>query len=497
MILDTLEILIEADRSGLESSFKAALTTVYTFVNKMNDQSVNWKQILAGAISPAIISGVASMFALALYQTLQFQGAIKTAGATTSGFGNQLGDMTDKAIDLSRGTLTTAQQAAQGLALLARSELDAATQMYVAENATKVAKLTGMGYLEVIQMLIGAFKGWGITTLPTATKALESLWKASQDGQIAFKDLVTEIGKLGPAFLQGGFTPEAIESIAYQMEQLSKVIPVEDVVSDMTQISRAIDGSNPVLAELLGGLPKIKEMINEEGVVAVFRRIADIIKTGPLVEQQALGAAMNWTESQINSLSSISEAEFNKIAENTGPAITAAKSLTQSYIDSLTELDKLRISWNGFMTDMAQNKGLMSLFTVASALVDAMAFIAKALDILPDMTQGIIDKGFGKLADVSKSPGGQAFYNTLSDILEKTGIGQGLRDLFGDPKGANNATRTGQPLTSQSNTTVSQGPMAMNSGGSTFNNTFIVGGAGGDQTARDIAKYLQTQMHLG
>jgi hypothetical protein len=201
--IDTLQILVEADASQIEGVLKRALTTVTGAVSSMNKQEVDWTSIFTRAVSPALIAGVASTFAIALEQFTAFNTAAinlnNTATPATaefaSGIGKASGDIYNMASSAGRGLGDTAD----AYYAFTKAGLDNAAAQYAVVKASGIAYDTQTDLKVVTNELSNLFEKWGVTTTPQVTEALTGLTNSLGKGKFSFGEMVDTIASEGSA----------------------------------------------------------------------------------------------------------------------------------------------------------------------------------------------------------------------------------------------------------------------------------------------------------
>ncbi len=350
-VLETLEIVIEADRSGLESQLKRAGQSITSFVSQMNNQQVSWTSILSKSITPALMASIASTFALAITQALQFQNALQTASLNTSdSFKTNSGGITDSVLNIASSTGQSASDVAQAMGILGNSYKDAATQLGILNDMSKIATIRNISLADAVNTLNPVLQNWGIDTVAGADDALTALNYATSVGKVQFDQLTDAIAGAGIA-LRGSISAS---DAALQLETLSNVAGETGnmVVSQFDVISKGIVDMLSPLNLLNGGFDHMQTLLKTGGLPAVFQQISDTLRqAGPAAME--LGKQMGFTAEQVKVLvGSGLDGAFIKAKDAADDANKSVKSLNQSFAESMTLTKELGMVWNAIMTDI-------------------------------------------------------------------------------------------------------------------------------------------------
>lgn len=188
-MFDELKILITGDTSGIETTMKRALNVVQGGVKQMNAQEVDWTGIFSRAVSPAIISGVASVFAFAISQAVNFQTALATTGTAAGESTSQIGALSQSALNLSRTVPSSAQDIATAMTQVSAILSDTSDQQ---EVVTAMAQLAAAGFgnlSDIVAAAVPIFKQFGVTTADEAVKVLTDLMHGAEAAKESIPDL--------------------------------------------------------------------------------------------------------------------------------------------------------------------------------------------------------------------------------------------------------------------------------------------------------------------
>ena len=360
--LDTLKILIEADARGLSTQLKRATDSVLGFVDKMNDQQVNWQKVLAGSLDTAIISGIASSFALAIEQTLSFQNSLLNVSNNT---GAALGSTSDQ-----MNLLTTmAGQTGAGIGdTTAAFEAfykqfgNAAAAQTLTTQAGQLALASNQNLSELMPTLIQLFNQWGITTLPAAEDALTGLVNAAGKGKFTLDELISTISDQGP--LLSGKTN--IKTMAIDLQALSSQTSLtkSTIVTGFQAISQGIANPLSQMSILVRGVRD--DIKGPDGLIKAFSDVAGTIKAfGPAGVTMANGMGIG-TTAAVN-LGNQGKSSFDKAAQAAKGIQDNLTPLQTVINNNISDLDKFKLAWSGLLAELTKEIGIPVLDRLTGA----------------------------------------------------------------------------------------------------------------------------------
>ncbi len=493
-ILDTLEILIEADSRGLETQLKKAGTTISGFIEKMNSQEVNWQAILAGSLDTAIISGIASSFALAIEQAVQFQNATlnmnNIATPATKSFADSINQLGGQAYQLAQTSGQSLGDAASAFEAFSKAGLDASAATYAVNEASGIAYATNQDFSSVVTELVGLFQNWGITTIPQVSSALTGLGNAAQNGKFSFNELINALTPQGAVLS----TKTNISDTAISLAELSTQsgLTKTAILDTFNQISTAAgQGLADPINNIVGSMSKYISS-GPDGMITAFQKIGSFINQSGPAMAGVWGQAIGMMGADVASFQNTSLESFKKTAvaadELKGHLVPIDDIITANTSDT----DKLAIAWNHFKTALSEfilppaMKELQMLLDDMTGTIDLVAgFFAKA----PTLINGLKGSGTGNVANSTPSGGLSLGLINGSSLLSNT---SGLNDL-GNSIATSIATFLSKNSNSNSNTPIQSSSQSSTS----FNNTFNVNGNSSPAvTAQSITTSMYNQ-HLG
>ncbi len=414
-VLDVLEILVEADASGLETQLKRAGTNIQSFVSSMNKQEVDWTQILSRTISPAIIAGVAASFASMITQMMSFQSTTASVGASsTDSFASVntgVGGSAEAMAELGNHVRQTASdmKVAEGIIDRAFGGTETADMLNVIAMAAGQLATEGIGSVTTnAQLLSNTLSVWGVKTGPEAQAALDGLNTAAKNGKIGILDLATIMENEGPKMAGSVNFSDAVISLNTWTTVAGQTVETAKNSFDAigTAIQDQVIGKVNIMNKTVGNMGTI---VKNSGMEGAFGDLAKYINANPTAAVNGLGSQMGLTEISMNAdMKSVISGGIMPFITKVDEAKTHIETLTDSYHKFLDTAP-----WANFFNIM-QNLALQMAQVVGGAFENMGKSIAIAVGAAP----GLISA----LQDVSKS---QDVAKGLNDQL-KTSIGSKL-----------------------------------------------------------------------
>lgn len=370
--IETLQILIEADRSGLESQLKRAGTTIQQFVNSMNKQEVSWTQILSKSITPALIGTIASTFAIAVSQALQFQNAMQQSSLSAAdSFGTNSAKMTGSVLDTSSATGKSATDVAAALGTIQQVYKDTADAQKVLNAVTEEASIRDIDAANAASMLVPLFQQWG-ENANNVSKDLAVINESVKDGKINFNDLTTALTESGVSMSKVGLT---IPQVAAQLALISdrSGLTSDAVLQVFSNISKAVQDPNDKLNLLMGGINKMADDLKAGGLAKAFQDIADHINSAGNNASSLYDGVVGDSKA-ITEFKTQGKSAFAEILPASQKLIDNTATLEQQMQDNMTVTKELGKAWTNFVNDLlagpipALEKALTDLLSGADTL---------------------------------------------------------------------------------------------------------------------------------
>lgn len=403
-VIDTLQILIEADASGLETQLKRGMDTVSRFVDKANSQELDWQKILAGTLDTAIIGGIASSFAIAITQAVGFQNSLLNLNNSAAGTSSAMDAATGS---ISSGLVNAATQAGASLGdtasayeALYKQIGDASGAQSLTGQIGEIAMELGTNLTTLMPQIIDLFNQWGITSLPAAESALQGLVESAGQGKFSFSELLNIISQQGP-ILQSRTN---VSDLALQLQALSNVSTLSKgtIENNLSAIANSV--ANPLSTmNLLAGTGKA--FTGPDGLITAMQKLNGFLSQAGATAQ-TFGAQFGLSASTVT-----------QDANTSASALKGAKSATDDMRKSLVDLDtylaahesvttKFQKDWALIMNTLGQNIGVPVLETIIADF-DEISHLFNAAK-----TGGFVGFITSLLGDV-----GSAFTQNLSKIM--------------------------------------------------------------------------------
>lgn len=417
--IDTLEILIEANAQGLTSQLKRATDSITSFVSSMNKQEVDWTSILSRTISPAVISGVAALFATAISQSLQFsQTVAQTAAQSTSTFQDGADKVGQSALNISNTTGASAGSVAQALGIAAKSFSDLALQQLVVTDASMLSE-RGFGSLtDVTKQLSDVLVAWGINSVGAGSDALDKLIVSSNNSKLSFSDFVSTITSNGPALKDVLSFQDAVTGLAAFSKETGVTKTV--AIDSFTAIAKAAQDPLDQMNILAGGPGKIAEALKSGGIIEGFQLVGETINKYPTVAAQLLGKQMGLTADSVSTFRDLSVKDLQDVAAEQQKLIANQQTISGLFDNSKSVLSEffrfITNAWNAIIA-LFQNpqKTAGGILGIAGDLSQGPSGIS---DLLGKGAEGIMGLlGGGSKVNSETSQGGGPSNNSFSNTF--------------------------------------------------------------------------------
>jgi len=306
MTLDTLQILIEADAAGLKSQLLRAGDNIKNFVSSMNKEEVNWTSILSRTISPAIISGVAATFAMAITNMLQFQNAVATTGnMTADSFSSNSAAVSKEITGLSNTWGVARTDITDAAGYVYKAFGDTAESAVILSKASALASGSNglLSVQEAAQKMTDVLVAWNITTAPEAAASLDRIFNASKNSKLSFSEFTDVLIENGPQMRNIGLK---VDDMAIAMEAFSQTsgITGDNIKETFALITDAATNSGSKLVGILGSNGTVSKEIRDNGFGSVIKELSDKISglgTSAVTVLGSLGVSPNLVSSLQNS----------------------------------------------------------------------------------------------------------------------------------------------------------------------------------------------------
>lgn len=482
-----LVINIVADSKQATTVLKSFSDTVSNTIDKVNNGGLDWQKILAGSLDLSIISGIASTFALAIEQAVQFQNATMNMNnvvtPATTALAGSIGQIGGQAYNLAESSGQSLGDAASAFEAFSKAGLDSAAATTAVNEASQIAYATGEDYKAVVTELVGLFQNWGVTSAPQVTAALTGLANASQNGKFSFDELIAAMSPQGSVLS----TKTNISDTAISLATLSTQsgLTKDAIIDTFAQISTAASQglANPI-NNLVGSMSKTIST-GPDGLITAFQKIGSFInQSGPNMAG-IWGQSIGIMQGDVSSFENTTKTSFANTATAANTLNGHLKTLGDITSTNTSEATKLSIAWKDFITKM-------DTFVLPPAL--------KLLEITLDDINASIDliTAFfakppvatvqGKPSTVGNMSGSTPSGGLNLDVLSGTS-GLGSKASL-DALGSTIASSIGSWLTNNSKSSATNMPTNTST---QVNITSNISGAGGNASA--VGGHVATQLY--
>jgi hypothetical protein len=433
-IIDELKVVISADYSSLKVSLDQGINALKDFMSEANSGQIDWVNILQGTFTPALIATIASSFALAIENALQFQSQVAGMNAQLS---NTEGGATDTSTAV--GTLgslvdSTGQSSADLASTYAvmLQQFNGNTQA-AQQVTTALGQLAEMGIAPLstlTQQATSIFQAWNVTTGSEAVSALNGMYQAAQSGNLSWADMTSNLEDVGGELRT---TNTSISATASAMQALSKTpgATPADVASDFQAIaSAASNGANP-LNGLHTAFGNINTDINKGGLNQALIDLQQDL-SGSATQAQALALAIGIPPAAVTQLNLLHTTQFKNILSDqeaiidnnktiiagfaqyqaTAPTTGLWNKITAGLGEAGTSLMDLLTNPGQFYKNIvtpgtAENETGLNIGSVTSASASGLLTgLAGLGNLLTLGTAGLLGNALGGLNSTYSNPGG-------------------------------------------------------------------------------------------
>lgn len=469
-VLDTLSILIEADSSGLTSQLKTVVKGVVSAVESINSEGINWEKILGATATPAIIASVASAFALAITQSLQFQNSLNTSGTAAGETSDQIAATGQAALSMSQTVTPSAQDLAN--AMLQVSAVFGTNTQATQDITQAMAELSDSGFgnlNDIVSASLNIFKQFGVTTESQGVQVLTNLMNAASGAKESIPALADQFGSFSDQLpgVDKNVTTFAnlISTYASEVKNLGAT-GAADIFAALATSSNTAVGPMELLGISFGEVQK--SLLTDGGLTAIEGTSTTLKNMGPgasLVATQFGLSATQVGQFQTNA------SKLGQIAIDAKAIATNAQTIPGAFDQSDSSIRQLMLDWNTLKADMTSNaivegidliaKALLGVITGFQVIAIGIASVMDGIELLGKIALDVITGNFGQISKDAAST-----MNQISNLgaLEIQKLGGDGSNAFTGPSGAFGGGNTNSTNSNPTSTVSS----------TQFNNTFNI-----------------------
>jgi len=427
MILDDLQILITADSRGVEQVLKKTTQTVLGTVNNINSQEIDWTSIFTQSVSPAIIAGVASMFAFAISNAVQFQAAMNTAGTAAGDTPDQIAQVGSAALSLAGSTAQAPQDLANSMLSLSAVLPNVSDQ---SEVTAAMAQLAGSGFgslSDITQAAIPIMQEFGVTTADGAITVLTDLMHGAQASKESIAEFANSFSPYGTAFADAGVTLDNLNGLmstfAGEIEAVGKT-NAEAVFSSLATSANNPAGPMELLGSSIGDVRK--SLTTDGGIDAITKASNQMQILGP--SAQIVATAFGFSSQQVLAFQ-LDAKNLTQVIADTKTAGENTQTIAQAFIQADNDLRDFQNDWETLKTN---------LIPIGDLLLKGMGDLAKNIStyVIPavgtianDINNGEISKALGDSIGAGLAATGGAVVNFYKNLFQQATAGSGANGV--------------------------------------------------------------------
>lgn len=445
-VIDTLQVLIEADARGLETTMKKAIDIATGAVGEINKQEVDWTSIFSRSVSPAIISSVASMFAFAIAQSVQFQTAMAQTGTAAGESSQQIAQMSQQALDMSKNVPASAEELAGTMTQVSAifGTNTAATQ----EITQAIAELAASGFgslNDITQVSMDLFRQWGVTTSDEAIQVLTDLMHAAQGTKESIPSIGQQFAAVTPPLIEAGMHLKDFNNILSGFAAQVQTVGPDQAKAVFEAIATGASDASSPMAIFGGGVEKLRSSLRDNGGLDVIQRLSTVFSRQFGDNVGLIAKSFGLTATQVEGL--INEGkQLPTIASNQEAIAKSAQDINGAYGESNSTFRQLILDLNQLKAAAIELGGAFApLATIignvfVNAAQDAEAFFKHLTDFIGSGFSVMFGNSFkNAFKDMWSSAGGIA-----DDVLKP--IQQAMNGAYGLISGNSSFNQVNQRL---------------------------------------------------
>ncbi len=482
-VIDTLQILVEADARGIDQVLKNVISTVTGTVNQINKQEVSWTEIFTRSVSPALIGGIASMFAFAIEQSVSFQQSMLKTGTAAGESTNQIAQTSIAALDLSK----TIPQSAQDIsnAMLQISAIFGKNTEATRTVAEAMGQLSSAGFgnlNDIVAASMDIFKQWGVTTSSSAVSVLTSLMHGAEAARESIPALSQQFSSISPPLIIAGMGLKDFNGVLSTFSATIKDIGGDQAKQMFESIATgASDASSPV-AIFGGGVEAIRKSLKDNGGLDTIKKLSDVMSTRFGDNVGLIAKAFGFSAINVEGLI-LAGKKLPTLSSDSLEVARSTESIKEAWDKSRSSLDELTMAWNEFKANAISSGSIFLPFVTET--VKGFDVIVQSAGILAKTISSATTDAVTGLMNLFNSP----TMSNLNTSLQKSGVSGMSPSVLSRIDKTASENGLIESLTSALSTGIKGGQY------STLVNTFHLNVPAGSQglTAKMIAQQLYNQ----
>lgn len=426
MELDRLEVILEANYSGLTSSLKQGMNQIMQFVQSANGQAIDWKKILGSTVTPALMATIASTFALAVTQALQFQSSVQAASLNTAtSFANTSASMQDGAYGISSATGQSANDVETAIGQVSMVYKNYNDALTVTNDLAEFATTEHLSMADALSMMLPLLQSWGVSA-SDAGNVMAALGESTAMGKIPIDQLAASLQKAGTSLSGLTTLPAAIADL----QSLSNA-PGSTPTGILNNFDVIVSGANKTNLAVNGIFGDMSKAITSgpNGLLTAFDLIASKMQELGQTKATALASSVGISVDGISTDLKIPLGDFQNLEDGATKFLENLKPLEQWFHDNQTLLDKFKEAWMTLVADLGTKvgpgilQGLLDLLNGADTLMKIFNEGTSG-PTAQSVQSGILAQGSDDVRDVMQGKSG-ALGSLIVDSIK-----EGFASLF-------------------------------------------------------------------
>jgi hypothetical protein len=295
--LDTLQLLVDLDSSGLESKINSTVSSVTKAFEKFEGldfnkllsglDSVNWTSIVGKLFSPAnLIAFFSAMAATGIIASIQQQATIGGApgtGELTGGAGGSTAagiiSAAQQIADTTGQSTTDIETAIESLIPALGDNVDAANSLGL--QIAEVANASGTTASTVAAIFAPFLQVLGVTDLKDASSILQSLGNSAAQANTPIQDLIQSYSAFAPEVKIANLNQAGLNNTMQQFGASVEGAGLPGATAAFQTLFDVLTGANEgavALGAAAGGVGKLKAEVEDGNTAGALNDISTAVK---------------------------------------------------------------------------------------------------------------------------------------------------------------------------------------------------------------------------